>query len=102
MKHEYTARKIKSPGRSFFSVAFRHPRRMNRGKPGKQICKGLGTDSETEADGLVGDLKKLLETPEISEQEAARLGIDPRIIEIFYDRIEAGATHHRELRNEML
>jgi hypothetical protein len=106
MKHEYTARKIKSPGRSFYSVGFRHPRRQERGKPGRQVCKGLGTDNEAEADRLVADLNKLLASPELhaigSEQEARRQGIDPRIIEIFYEGMEASSTDPREQRNQML
>jgi hypothetical protein len=99
-QHEYTARKIKNVGRNFYSVAFRHPRKQERGKPGKQVCKGLGTDNEAEADKLVADLNKLLSTPELhalaSETEARRQGIDERIIEIFYAGMEAPATNHRE------
>lgn len=106
MKHEYTARKIKNQGRSFYSVAFRHPRRQERGKPGRQVCKGLGTDNEAEADRLVSDLNRLLGTPELhalaSEQEARRQGIDPRVIEIFYQGMEGIGADHRELRDEML
>jgi hypothetical protein len=105
-QHEYTARKIKNAGRNFYSVAFRHPRKQERGKPGKQVCKGLGTDNEAEADKLVADLNKLLSTPELhalaSETEARRQGIDERIIEIFYAGMEAPATNHREQRDLML
>jgi hypothetical protein len=105
-QHEYRARKIKSPGRNFYSVAFRHPRKQERGKPGRQVCKGLGTNNEAEAEKLVADLNKLLATPELhaiaSEQEARRQGIDPRIIEIFYEGMEPTSTNHREQRDQML
>jgi GTPase Era involved in 16S rRNA processing len=70
------------------------------------MCKGLGTDNEAEADRLVADLNKLLTTPELhalsSEQEARRQGIDPRVIEIFYQGMDANNTDHRDLRNQML
>ncbi|MGD1085811.1 MAG: hypothetical protein ABSA47_13830 [Verrucomicrobiota bacterium] len=106
MKHEYTARKIRSEGRNFYSVAFRHPRKQEKGKPGRPVCKGLGTDDEVEADKLVADLNKLLATPELhslaSEQEARRQGIDPRVIEIFYQGMDSSSIDHRELRNQML
>ncbi len=105
-QHEYKARKIKNPGRNFYSVAFRHPRKQERGKPGRQVCKGLGTDNETEADALVADLNKLLATPELhslaGKQEARRNGIDERIIEIFYEGMEASSNDHRGLRNQLL
>jgi GTPase Era involved in 16S rRNA processing len=105
-QHEYKARKIKNAGRNFYSVAFRHPRKQERGKPGRQVCKGLGTDDEAEADKLVADLNKLLATPDLhalaSVQEARRQGIDPRIIEIFYEGMEATNMNHRDLRDQML
>ncbi|MFZ1073700.1 MAG: hypothetical protein WAO21_09735 [Verrucomicrobiia bacterium] len=107
MKHHiYTARKQKIEGRNYFTVAFRHPLKQDKGKPGRQITKGLGTDNEAEADKLVADLNLILSTPALhalaSEQEAKRLGIDPRIIEIFYESIEPAASNHRELRDQML
>ena len=104
--HIYTARKQKIEGRNYFSVAFRHPLKQDKGKPGRQITKGLGTDSEAEADKLVADLNLILSTPALhalaSEQEARRLGVDPRIIEIFYEGIEPANSNHRELRDQML
>ncbi|HVZ65027.1 MAG TPA: hypothetical protein VG838_13475 [Opitutaceae bacterium] len=106
MKHEYTARKIRTEGRNFFSVAFRHPRKQERGKPGRQVCRGLGTDNEAEADRLVADLNKLLSTSELhavgGDQEARRRGFDPLVIEIFYQGMDASNTDHRELRDQLL
>ena len=105
-QHTYTARKIKNAGRNFYNVAFRHPRKLERGKPGRQVCQALETDDEATADAMVADLNKLLATPELhslaSEQEARRLGFHPRIIEIFYEGMEASAIDPRELRNQML
>ena len=105
-QHEYKARKIKNAGRNFYNVAFRHPRKLERGKPGGQVCQALETDDEAVADAMVADLNKLLATPELhalaSEQEARRRGFHPRIIEIFYKGMEGSSPDPRELRNEML
>jgi hypothetical protein len=106
MKHDYTARKIRTEGRNFYSVAFRHPRKHEKGKPGRQVCRGLGTDNDAEADRLVADLNRLLSTPELhalgGDQEARRRGFDPRVIEIFYQGLDASSIDHRALREELL
>jgi hypothetical protein len=41
----YTATLVRDPGRNFFSIKFRHPRRYTAdGKPGLNVRRGLGTD----------------------------------------------------------
>ena len=94
-KHEYTARRIKNAGRNFYNVAFRHPLKLERGKPGRQVCQALETDDEALADAMVADLNKLLATPELhalaGEQEARRRGFHPRVVEIFYEGLEASS-----------
>src|SRR5665213_1163632 len=106
-KHIYTARKQKSEGRNYFSVAFRHPMKQEQGRPGRQICRGLKTDNEARADAVVAGLNELLGATELhslaGEEEARRRGFDPQVIEIFYEGLEPASTvSHRELRNQML
>src|SRR5579863_10211194 len=104
-KHIYTARKQKSEGRNYYSVAFRHPMKQEQGRPGRQITRGLNTDDETRADAVVAGLNELLATPELhslaGEQEAHRRGFDAQVIEIFYEGVEPSKNiNHRELRDQ--
>ena len=106
-KHIYTARKQKSEGRNYFSVAFRHPMKQEQGRPGRQICRGMKTDNEARADAVVAGLNELLAATDLhslaGEEEARRRGFDPQVIEIFYEGLEPGSTvSPQELRNQML
>jgi hypothetical protein len=95
MNAPYQATLRQSPGRKAVSVEFRHPLRpdpSNQGKPGRKVRKGLGTDRAA-AEKLVADLNRLLADSSLhspaARPKAEATFKDPRVIEIFYDGIEA-------------
>src|SRR5262245_59338671 len=104
----YVATLRQVPGRKAVSVEFRHPLRpdpSNRGKPGRKVRKGLGTDRAS-AERLVADLNRLLADTTLhspaARSKAEASFKDPRVIEIFYEGIEPKAPNYRELRNDHL
>jgi hypothetical protein len=105
MKTNYTARAYRNPGRSSFVISFRHPLKTENGRPGRKVCKGLGTDEEGNARKLEEQMNSLLARPELhslaSRAEAARL-YDAAIIEIFYEDLDPAATSHRTTRERLL
>ncbi|MEQ1617704.1 MAG: hypothetical protein ABL883_05095, partial [Terricaulis sp.] len=57
----YTASKTRTQGRPGWTILFRHPLRNDtKGRPGLKMRRGLGTQSETEADTLVEQMNALL------------------------------------------
>ncbi|WP_092808389.1 hypothetical protein [Rhodococcus globerulus] len=103
----YTATKSRNQGRDSWSVIFRHPVRTDVGssKTGRRVRRGLGTNSEAEADRLVAELNRLLSTPELWESSArvtAASQYDRRIVDIFYDGLEATRINFAELRDQLL
>lgn len=59
-KTGFTARVVQNPGRQGFSVEFRHPMKLYRGRPGRKVRKGLNTSDPAEAQKLVDELGCLL------------------------------------------
>ena len=106
MDKVYTATKSRSQGRDGWSVIFRHPVRLDTsGKPGRRVRRGLGTRDEVEADGLVALLNELLRTPALWEsaaKEGAQAKFDERIVEIFFDGIEAARVDFGAIRDDAL
>lgn len=106
MRH-YTASKSRNQGRESWSVIYRHPARIDvaTGKTGRRVRRGLGTSDETEASLLVGQLNQILRTPELWELTARPNAIgrfDVRVIDIFYDGLEATEVDFAALRGEFL
>lgn len=103
----YTASKSRNQGRESWSVIFRHPARIDlaTGKTGRRVRRGLGTSDEYEASQLVDQLNQLLSTPELWEA-TARVGVlerfDARVVDIFYDGLEATEVDFSRLRDELL
>jgi hypothetical protein len=106
MSNIYTARVYRNEGRKSFSVSFRHPLKTERGKVGRKVCKGLGTEIEKEAQQLGGELNNLLAAKELhsqaSKQEAIKRGFDKRVIDIFYDGLDPAVKDHRFDRDRLL
>ena len=103
----YTATKSRSQGRESWSVIFRHPVRldMSTGKPGRRVRRGLGTSDEQEAARLVGQLNDLLRTEELWSPAARVMAagrLDPRVVEIFYEGLEATRTDFPALREGVI
>lgn len=103
----YTASKSRTQGRESWAVIFRHPVRMDpgTGKPGRRVRRGLGTSDQGEADRMVEGLNELLRSPgfwEPSARSEAADRFDPRVVEIFYDGIEASTTDFKAVRDRLL
>jgi hypothetical protein len=103
----YTATKSRNAGRESWSVIFRHPARLDvsTGKPGRRVRRGLGTGNEAEANRLIDQLNEILRTEELWEPAARATAVgrfDPRVIEIFYDGLEATRTDFAALRGSIV
>jgi len=103
----YTASRSRNQGREAWSVIFRHPARLDlaTGRTGRRVRRGLGTSDETEATMLVDQLNELLSTPELWEATARATAVgrfDARIIDIFYEGLEAVEVDFAELRDAIL
>ncbi len=100
----YRASKSQSNNRPGWSVSFRHPRRMDtRGKYGRRVRHGLGTDDATEADDLVEQLNELLADEgwwSADRRTDATRMFDNRIVSIFFDRIDVGEADPSSLREQ--
>jgi hypothetical protein len=99
----YTATKSRNMGRKSWSVIFRHPARLDisTGKPGRRVRRGLGTADEAEANRLIDQLNEILRTDELWEPAARATAagrFDSRVIDIFYDGLEATRTDFSALR----
>lgn len=99
----YTASKSQAQGRPGWSVSFRHPLRLDvRNKPGLKMRKGLGTTSPEEADQLTAELNEILSDDSwwtMSRRAEAALRFDQRVVDVFYEDIEAPAATNRSLRD---
>lgn len=107
MEKHYTASKSRTQGRESWAVIFRHPARLdpNTGKPGRRVRRGLGTSDDAQADVLVAQLDELLRTEaywEPNARAAAEKEFDPRVVEIFFDGIEASSVNYLAIRDELL
>ncbi|GAA4975215.1 hypothetical protein [Actinoplanes utahensis] len=103
----YTATKSRNQGRDAWSVIFRHPVRLDvsTNKPGRRVRRGLGTADEVEAAALIDELNEILRTPSLWEP-AARVGaaarFDSRVVDIFYDGLEATQVDFSAVRDQLL
>lgn len=107
MKTNYTASAKRNPGRKGFVISFRHPLKTENGRPGKKVCKGLGTDDEAVAKKLEEQMNALLAREDLhsvaSRAEAERAFAEyPAIVEIFYGDLDPSATSHRAQRERLL
>src|SRR5262249_35415963 len=88
-------------------VEFRHPVKpdpFNQGKPGRKVRKGLGKDRQL-AERVTEQLNRLLADTTLHTPTAkarAERDFDPRVVEIFYEGIEASAAGHRIRRDQEL
>ncbi len=97
---------VREPGRNYFSIKFRHPRRFTAdGKPGLAVRRGLGTDDQGEADRLVTHMNQLLADDSFwvpgARDKASKL-FDPRIVEAFYANLGAMVANLAQERDRRL
>lgn len=102
----YTASLSTTPGRPGFSISFRHPLKLDsKGKPGLKMRRGLGTDNKAKAEALVAQMNLLLQE-EIwwtsAKYQEALQAFDQRIVDAFYDGIQAGVADSFETRNSVI
>jgi hypothetical protein len=106
MSNIYTARVYRNEGRKSFSISFRHPLKTERGKVGRKVCKGLGTEIEKEAEQLRDQLNNLLAAEDLhshgSRQEAIKRGFDKRVVDIFYEGLDPATKDHQAHRERLL
>lgn len=105
MNSSYTARAYRNPGRNSFVISFRHPMKTENGRPGRKVCKGLGTDDEAKAKQTEEQVNALLGRADLhsmaGREEAARI-FDPAVIDIFYADFDPTVTSHRAVREDLL
>lgn len=102
----YTASLSTTPGRPGFTVSFRHPLKLDsKGKPGLKMRRGLGTDDKAKAEVLVAQMNQLLQDEAwwtaARHQEALQV-FDQRIVDAFYDGIQAGIADSSEIRSSFI
>lgn len=102
----YTASLATTPGRPGYNISFRHPCRLDsKGKPGLKMRRGLGTDDKTKAEVLVAQMNTLLKDEAwwtIARYQEALQNFDKRIVDAFYDSIQAGVRDSYEIRNGVI
>lgn len=107
MDKHYAASKSRTQGNDSWSVIFRHPMRLapSTGRPGRRVRCGLGTSSDAQADVLVEQLNEILRTPSLWELHArseAMAVFDDRVVDVFYEGLEAVRTDFRAIRDDLL
>lgn len=100
---KYSASLSQTQGRTGFSIIFRHPARRDiaTGKPGVRVRRGLSTRDRAEAESLREELNTLLGDPRYHEPAArtdAERRFDPRVVDIFFDKMVPDATDFPSLR----
>ena len=105
--HTYSASLSQSQGRSGYSIIFRHPARRDAtsGKPGIRVRRGLGTRDRAEAEQLRIELNQLLADPRYRDPTAraeAKQRFDPRVVEIYFDKMIPEEFDFRSLRDEAI
>jgi len=88
----YTASKSRSPGRTAWTIAFRHPVKPDpRTNSGLKIRRGLGTSNDAEADALVAEMDQLLKDESwwsVTQRDRAAKQFAEVIVSAFYDPLE--------------
>lgn len=103
----YTASLSRTQGRNTWAVIFRHPKRTDptTGKEGLRVRQSLKTDDEQEAATLRDQMNALLASPQLWDLGAREqaLGLfDPRIVDIFFYKLEGGETDFLALRDGVI
>lgn len=102
----YTASLATTSGRPGYNISFRHPCRLDsKGKPGLKMRRGLGTDDKAKGEELVAQMNALLQDEAwwtVARYQDALQAFDKRIVDAFYDSIQAGVRDSYEIRNDVI
>jgi len=89
-----------------WSISFRHPLRNDaRGRIGLKVRRGLGTNNEAEAQKMVDEMNTILSDSawwNSSKRAEAETRFSKRIVDAFYDDIQAGSTDLEGLRESYI
>lgn len=97
----------RSQDRAGWAVIFRHPALLDvrTNAAGRRVRYGLGTRDDAQAGRLVDQINELLADERwwsASARSAATGRFDARVVEIFYDKLEAGELEPEGLREAVL
>lgn len=100
----YTASLSRTQGRNTWAIIFRHPKRTDpaTGKDGLRVRQSLKTDNEKDAEQLRDQMNALLASPDLWDlgaREQALAKFDPRVVDIFFYKLEGGETDFLALRD---
>jgi len=103
----YTASLSRNQGRSTWAIIFRHPKRTDpaTGKDGLRVRQSLKTDNQAEAEALCEQMNALLASPEywdLGAREQALSKFDPRVVDIFFYKLEGAETDFMALRDDAI
>lgn len=103
----YSASLSRTQGRNTYAVIFRHPKRTDpaTGKEGLRVRQSLKTDNEQEAATLRNQMSALLASPQLWDLGAREqaLGLfDPRVVDIFFYKLEGGEIDFIALRDGVI
>ncbi|TKR53662.1 hypothetical protein D7I39_19235 [Allopusillimonas ginsengisoli] len=103
----YTASLSRTQGRNTWAIIFRHPKRTDptTGKEGLRVRQSLKTDNEQEAARLRDQMITLLASPnlwDLGAREQALATFDPRVVDIFFYKLEGGDADFLALRDGVI
>ena len=103
----YSASLSRTQGRNTWAIIFRHPKRTDQttGKEGLRVRQSLKTDNEAEAASLRDQMNALLASPQLWDpgaREQALLRFDPRVVDIFFYKLEDAPTDFVALRDAVI
>ena len=103
----YSASLSRTQGRNTWAIIFRHPKRSDpgTGKEGLRVRQSLKTDNDSEAALLRDQMNLLLASPQLwnlGAREQALVSFDPRIVDIFFYKLEGAETDCLALREAVI
>lgn len=106
MKNQYSASKSQTQNRPGWSMSFRHPLlKDGKGKPGRKMRRGLGTEDVGVADALVGQMNLILGDESwwnTAKRTEAELNFDKIVVAAFFDELQAGRFSPETLRDRAI
>ena len=107
MAETYYTASLRPTHGAVWTIIFRHPKRVDpsTGKAGLRVNMSLKTNDETQAAVLRDQMNALLASPQLWDLGAREqaLGLfDPRVVNIFFYKLEGGETDFLALRDGVI